>query len=176
MITILRLGHRPDRDRRVTTHLGLVGRAFGASKLILTGPDSRIDESIVGVNKNFGGEFSVEFINNWRAFLSKWKGTVVHLTMYGVHIDDCLDEIRSAEDVLVVVGSQKMPREVFEKADMNIAVGHQPHSEVAALAIFLDRCLEGRGLRRSFDGSITIHPSQEGKEVEIIQQRNAEDS
>ncbi|TLZ95287.1 MAG: tRNA (cytidine(56)-2'-O)-methyltransferase, partial [Methanobacteriota archaeon] len=30
MITVLRLGHRPARDKRVTTHVALTARAFGA--------------------------------------------------------------------------------------------------------------------------------------------------
>ncbi|MCG7848715.1 MAG: tRNA (cytidine(56)-2'-O)-methyltransferase, partial [ANME-2 cluster archaeon] len=30
-IVVLRLGHRPERDQRVTTHVGLTARALGAS-------------------------------------------------------------------------------------------------------------------------------------------------
>ena len=29
-IVVLRLGHRPERDQRVTTHVGLLSRALGA--------------------------------------------------------------------------------------------------------------------------------------------------
>ncbi|MCC6052717.1 MAG: tRNA (cytidine(56)-2'-O)-methyltransferase, partial [Desulfurococcaceae archaeon] len=34
-IYVLRYGHRPERDKRVTTHVALVARAFGASGFIL---------------------------------------------------------------------------------------------------------------------------------------------
>lgn len=37
MIAVLRLGHRKKRDARVTTHVCLAARAFGASKIILSG-------------------------------------------------------------------------------------------------------------------------------------------
>jgi tRNA (cytidine56-2'-O)-methyltransferase len=40
-ITVLRLGHRPQRDMRVTTHVALVARAFGADAVILTVKDDR---------------------------------------------------------------------------------------------------------------------------------------
>ncbi|TFG70124.1 MAG: tRNA (cytidine(56)-2'-O)-methyltransferase, partial [Methanomassiliicoccus sp.] len=30
MIVVLRLGHRPERDQRVTTHVALTARALGA--------------------------------------------------------------------------------------------------------------------------------------------------
>ena len=34
-IVVLRLGHRLERDKRVTTHVGLVGRALGARGMLL---------------------------------------------------------------------------------------------------------------------------------------------
>ena len=34
-IVVLRLGHRPERDARVTTHVGLTARALGASGMLL---------------------------------------------------------------------------------------------------------------------------------------------
>ncbi|MEM0258129.1 MAG: tRNA (cytidine(56)-2'-O)-methyltransferase, partial [Thermofilum sp.] len=78
-----------------------------------------------------------------------------------------LEEIRnSGRDVLVVVGGKKVPREVYELADFNVAIGNQPHSEVAALAIFLDRLFEGRELVREFKGAkLKIIPSARGKRV-----------
>ena len=30
-VAILRIGHRPERDQRVTTHVALTGRALGAA-------------------------------------------------------------------------------------------------------------------------------------------------
>ncbi|MGI0148094.1 MAG: tRNA (cytidine(56)-2'-O)-methyltransferase, partial [Thermoplasmata archaeon] len=34
-VTVLRLGHRPSRDKRVTTHVALVARAFGAAGILV---------------------------------------------------------------------------------------------------------------------------------------------
>ena len=36
-ISVLRLGHRRERDKRITSHLGLTARAFGANEVILAG-------------------------------------------------------------------------------------------------------------------------------------------
>ena len=36
-ISVLRLGHRIERDKRITSHLGLTARAFGADEIILSG-------------------------------------------------------------------------------------------------------------------------------------------
>ncbi|MEM3666990.1 MAG: tRNA (cytidine(56)-2'-O)-methyltransferase, partial [Candidatus Bathyarchaeia archaeon] len=46
-VVVLRWGHRPNRDVRLTTHVGLVARAFGASGLILSDiKDEKIKETI----------------------------------------------------------------------------------------------------------------------------------
>jgi tRNA (cytidine56-2'-O)-methyltransferase len=84
--------------------------------------------------------------------------------MYGLPLDEVLPTI-PAENLLVVVGAEKVPAEVYRLVDLNVAVGNQPHSEVAALAVFLDRLLEGRGLRRKFGGRLQIRPSAHGKDV-----------
>ena len=41
-VSVLRLGHRRERDKRITSHLGLTARAFGADEVILAGEE---DES-----------------------------------------------------------------------------------------------------------------------------------
>ena len=33
-VSVLRLGHRRDRDKRITSHLGLTARAFGANEIL----------------------------------------------------------------------------------------------------------------------------------------------
>lgn len=163
-IVVLRLGHRPARDKRVTTHVCLAARAFGAEKVVVSTRDASLERSVRGVVSRFGGGFAVETGVPWRRALSSWTGTVVHLTMYGEPIDDVLPRIPRG-DLLLVVGAEKVPGEVFGRADFNVAVGNQPHSEVAALAVFLDRYLAGSGLRRSFDGPMRIVPSARGKVV-----------
>jgi len=53
--------------------------------------------------------------------------------------------------VLVVAGGEKVPTEVYRLADLNISIGSRPHSEVAAIAILLDRLMEGKELGREFE-------------------------
>ena len=74
----------------------------------------------------------------------------------------------TGKDVLVIVGSQKVPREFFSKkvSDFNVAVGNQPHSECASLAVFLDRYFEGKELTKNFENAkLKIIPSSRGKKV-----------
>jgi tRNA (cytidine56-2'-O)-methyltransferase len=53
-------------------------------------------------------------------------------------------------------------------ANFNIAIGHQPHSEISALAIFLDRLSNGTELKKIFkDAKINIIPSKDGKNIRI---------
>jgi tRNA (cytidine56-2'-O)-methyltransferase len=63
------------------------------------------------------------------------------------------------------VGSTKVPREYYEMADINAAVGNQPHSEVAALAVFLDRLTEGKNLMDEAGGKVRVVPQERGKLV-----------
>jgi tRNA (cytidine56-2'-O)-methyltransferase len=70
----------------------------------------------------------------------------------------------------VVVGSQKVPKEFFSNnvSDFNVSIGNQPHSECAALAIFLDRFFEGKELAKSFkNAKIRIIPQKRGKKTKI---------
>lgn len=165
MKVVLRLGHRPFRDKRVTTHVALVARAFGAAGMVMEEADDRVEESIRDVVENWGGEFFIQEAN-WRDYLRDWRGLKVHLTMYGLPVDEVIREIRDAgRDVLVIVGAEKVPGEVFRLADYNVAIGNQPHSEISALAIFLDRLSEGRELIKDFNGKMRIVPSAKSKRV-----------
>jgi tRNA (cytidine56-2'-O)-methyltransferase len=71
----------------------------------------------------------------------------------------------------LIVGSQKVPKEFFSKevSDFNVSIGNQPHSECAALALFLDRFFEGQELVKDFGkAKIKILPQERGKKT-IIQ-------
>ncbi len=164
---VLRLGHRPERDQRVTTHVGLTARALGANRMFLAADDAGVVASIGDVVERWGGDFQAENGVKWRRCIADWKaagGTVVHLTMYGLNLPDAIDEVRAHDRVLVVVGAEKVPGEVYDLADFNIAVTNQPHSEIAGLAVFLDRLFEGRELAAPFPGArIRIIPSAHGK-------------
>jgi tRNA (cytidine56-2'-O)-methyltransferase len=176
-VIVLRLGHRPERDKRVTTHVGLVARAFGASGFVLGDvKDNKVVERLKKVCDVWGrkdflvldGVSSVEYVKSWKEL----GGVVVHLTMYGLHIDDVIGEIRSlSKDLLTIVGAAKVPRIYYELADYNVAVGHQPHSEVAALAVFLDRFYEGKELKFIYsDAKLQVEPSARGKKVVLREQ------
>ncbi|MDI6884193.1 MAG: tRNA (cytidine(56)-2'-O)-methyltransferase [Hadesarchaea archaeon] len=171
-VVVLRMGHRPRRDKRVTTHIGLVARALGADGMILADiKDRGIEESIRRVTQLWGGPFFVRTGEPWKGVIKKWRSTgglVIHLTMYGLPLGDLLWKVRD-RDLLIVVGAEKMPGELFEAADLNLAVGHQPHSEVAALAVFLDRLFGGAELKKEFKNKkLRIIPSPKGKKVEKI--------
>lgn len=96
--------------------------------------------------------------------MREWDGPVVHLTMYGEQMDDVIDSLKG-KDCLIVVGAEKVPGDVYELSDHNVAIGNQPHSEVAALAVFLDRLFEGKELEKDFDGPMKVVPSARGKVV-----------
>lgn len=164
MITVLRLGHRPARDKRVTTHVALTARAFGADAMLVSTRDAGLERSIRGVVRRFGGPFRIETGVAWRRILKDWQGTKVHLTMYGERLQDVIPRL-PREDLLVVVGAEKVPRDLFDLVDWNVAVGNQPHSEVAALAVFLDHFLGPSALGRDFAGPVRIRPSSRGKDV-----------
>lgn len=177
-VTVLRLGHRLVRDTRMSTHAALASRALGASEIIMSGADEddTID-SVRRVNERWGGVFLIRHSESWREVIRNFNGLVVHLTMYGESLDLALPKIRKRisrannngdkkkkNKLLVVIGAEKVPREVYALADYNVAVGNQPHSEVAALAIFLDRIYKGRELYSTFvNARIRIKPSSKGK-------------
>lgn len=165
MITILRIGHRIARDKRITTHVALVARAFGANKILIDTEDKKIEETIKSTYSRFGGNFEIQTGVNKKKYIKNWDGTIVHLTMYGEKIDKSIPKIDKSKDLLVIVGAEKVPGYIYEMADYNIAVGNQPHSEVAALAVFLDRYNEGAWQNKDFDGKIEIIPSNKGKIV-----------
>lgn len=170
MITVLRLGHRIVRDQRITTHVALTARAFGANSVIISGEkDGSVVEGVRRVCDEFGGEMDIQYAKNWKKVISEFKGIKVHLTMYGMDIDDIAMELRARaakEDMLIIVGGPKVPFEVYKCADYNVAVGNQPHSEVAALAIALDRIVGVEGRKRGFGGGLKhILPNPCGKTV-----------
>ena len=164
-ITVLRLGHRPERDKRITTHVALAARAFGADRIIVSTKDPGLEESVNDVVKRFGGNFSIITGVNWRHYLRDFQGTVVHLTMYGLPVDEVASMVPDGP-VLIVVGAEKVPPEVYQRADLNVSVGNQPHSEVAAIAILLDRIFQGKMLQRDYQGAqIKVLPCERGKNV-----------
>jgi len=168
MITVLRLGHRLGRDARISTHVGLVARAFGAQKIIYSGDkDEKMMNSVKFVSNEWGGPFSVVYQKNWRKSVKNFKGTKVHLTMYGIPIQKKISDIKKKRNVLVIIGGEKVPGEVYQMVDYNIAITNQPHSEVAALGVFLHEYFQGR--EKKFKGAkLKIIPQEKGKRVKEV--------
>jgi tRNA (cytidine56-2'-O)-methyltransferase len=174
-IWVLRWGHRIHRDIRLTTHVALAARALGADGFILSDvQDPHIEETIRKITRRWGGKFHFEMGTPWRKAVDTWhkgSGVVVHLTAYGENIQTSgvLPRIKKQKrDVLLLVGSQKVPGEFYaeEVSDFNVAVGNQPHSECASLAVFLDRYFRGKELAQPFeDAKIEIVPKKRGKEI-----------
>ena len=154
---ILRIGHRPERDKRISTHVALTARAFGASKIYLSNPDSRVIKSVEEVVDKFGGDFLIESTSNPKKIVASSNLLIVHLTMFGLPIDKKVDDIKSkGKDILFIVGAEKVPAWVFELSDYNIAIGNQPHSEVAALAIAMNKIYSKSSPSSSFMKTLCI--------------------
>jgi tRNA (cytidine56-2'-O)-methyltransferase len=172
-IEVLRLGHRPARDKRITTHVCLTARALGAKGVRIAEEDTEVVRSVSAVARRFGGAFEVASGTGWKAPVKQWQadgGQVVHLTMYGTPLHEAVPAIaKDGRPVLVVVGAEKVPAELYQLADHNVAVGSQPHSEVAALALLLDRLRGGAWEHDTFaGGEIQVIPTARGKRVAAL--------
>ena len=75
--------------------------------------------------------------------------------------------------MLIVVGAEKVPREIYELADYNVGVGSQPHSEISALAILLDRIQNGEQFEKVFSNAKRkIISTKNGKNVQVNETRD----
>jgi len=167
LIAVLRIGHRIGRDQRVTTHVALVARAFGADKIFVSTKDEKLETNIQSICKKFGGNFEIITGCESKKILKQWKGKIVHLTMYGDDLEKSILKIDKSKDLLIIVGSEKVPAHIYESADFNVSVGNQPHSEVSSLAIFLDRYNKAAWFLKKFNGKIQIIPYDKGKKVKL---------
>jgi len=136
--------------------------------------DVKIKESIEKICRDWGGRFFFKMGMPWKRVVREWKAKgdlVVHLTAYGENVEACdvMERVKaSGKDVLVMVGSQKVPGEFFSEdvSDYNVAIGNQPHSECASLAVFLDRYFNGKELGKSFENAhVRIEPQPRGKRI-----------
>lgn len=161
-IEILRLDHRTYRDQRITTHVALSARTFGANGFTYSGErDLNMEKSIADVANRWGGQFQVNYTESIGSFVRSWNGIIVHLTMYGEKHTDVIPILKqhSEENMLLILGGAKVPRYVYDLADFNVALGWQPHSEVAAIAVFLYDLVDNNLLYIDREGAnIKINP------------------
>jgi tRNA (cytidine56-2'-O)-methyltransferase len=176
VIEVVRIGQRVVRDDRVTTHVALVSRGFGAERIYMTEVNPEIKDTIEKINNTWGGNFQVEFIEKWKTIVKKKKDEgfkIVHLSMYGESINKAEGKIGDEKNLLIVVGAEKVPREIYELADYNVGVGSQPHSEISALAILLDRIQKGKQFEKEFpNAKRKIIPTKNGKNVQVKETRD----
>ena len=176
VIEVLRIGQRVVRDDRVTTHVALVARAFGANSILMTEVNPEIKNTLNKINKTWGGQFSLSLIENWKPIVKKKKEMgfkIVHLTMYGEEISKIQSALKKEKNFLIVVGAEKVPREIYELADYNVGIGKQPHSEISSLAVFLDRIQQGKQFKKEFSGGERkIIPTKKGKNVVMKETRD----
>lgn len=172
MIQILRLTHRLNRDKRNSTHCALVSRAFNTKTFYYSGDyDSNFENSISKINSQFGNSFEIKYVKNPIELIKekrKQKYTIINLTMYGINLPKLVNKIRKLKNILVIIGSEKVPIQYYKLADFNIAISNQPHSEIAALAIFLHEYYSGKQLNKKFKNpKLKILPQKFGKKVDI---------
>ena len=173
---VVRLGHRHDRDARITTHIGLVARAWGATGLLVGGDrDTGVLDAIRDVNRRFGGNMECRYEESPMRWLKRFvageldevdrPGLAIHLTMYGLYVDDVIGIISRHQPTAFIVGGPKVPPEIWEICQHHVSIGSQPHSEVAALAIALDRWGAGPDDVDTSDARLKIIPTAKGKQV-----------
>ncbi len=140
MIEILRLSHRLPRDCRITTHVALSARAFGATAMHYSGMhDQEMEDAVHKITLRFGGTFTTHYITNEQSFLKQKKKegyTLIHLTVYGTSFQE-LPQEQTNDKILLIVGGEKVPPYIYHLSDYNISVVNQPYSEVAALSLVL---------------------------------------
>ena len=72
-IEVLRIGQRVVRDDRVTTHVALVARSFGAKKIYMNEINPEINDTVSKINKTWGGDFKIEMIDDWKKIIREKK-------------------------------------------------------------------------------------------------------
>ncbi|MEM0116940.1 MAG: tRNA (cytidine(56)-2'-O)-methyltransferase [Conexivisphaerales archaeon] len=153
----------------------LVARAFGCDGMYYSGDeDDKLKITLEKICTNWGGNFFLEYVRDPMDIVTRWKtnhGRIIHLTMYGeniVRLEDKIRRLYQKYNLMVIVGSSKVPSIYYKIADINVAIGHQPHSEIAALAILLDRIHLGNELKIEFQNAkLRIIEQKHSKKIAI---------
>lgn len=152
-------------------HIFLAARAFGAERAVYSGQqDPNIEAQFKEIVAKWGGNFTVEYISDEIKQLKTWKQAgreLVHLTMYGLPVQEVIDEIQqSPREKVIIIGGAKVQRSIYRIADWNVAITSQPHSEISALSVFLHILFQGTELEKTYDNTrLQIIPQAHGKKV-----------
>ncbi len=128
-------------------------------------PDPDLAARLDAVRARWGGSFEVTPAPDWKRLVREYPGPVLHLTMYGEPIEKILPKVRAHHRLLVAVGGAKVPADLYRLATWNAGVGHQPHSEVAALAVTLTSLLGIPGPRAPPGARQRVVPQARGKRL-----------
>lgn len=152
MITVLSIG---EKNPRVKLNLCLTARAFGAAKIIFVGRrDANISKHISAINGTWGGIFKVDFASSVKSAvepLTKYKS--VYLTMFGLPLKQLKYTVKTYKNILLIVTSKEYDKQVGELADFKLSITSQPHSQAAAIAIFLHEFFDGREQAMQFQNA-----------------------
>ena len=138
-------------------------------RVVPVGPETvdHHDRSPIEMNRiitNKGILYRIYDLERGKHVLQKLAdGSGARALVNALAVDTLMDK-----DILIFIGAEKVPAEIYELADFNVSVGSQPHSEVAALAIFLDRLFDGKKIEDDTLNSgaeIVIVPTEHGKET-----------
>ena len=163
MIIVLAIG-KPKYESMVD--ICLTARALGASSVVLTSSshemNSKLKRFCNSVTNRWGGNFSVQFVSNWKSYIStKTNYKTVYLTRYGIPIQKQQYSIRSYKNILLIISTDKERPELNKISDFNISITAQPHSSIASMAIFLNMYYAGRELSLNFSkAQYKVVPSQ----------------
>ena len=111
-----------------------------------------------------------KYEKNWKKIIREFIGKKIHLTMYGLPFERRMQKIKKCTDLMIIIGGEKVPTEVYYLTDYNFAVTSQPHSEVSALAVFLHELLTGKGkkhdkTKKNDKAKMKIIPQERGKKI-----------
>ena len=156
--------------------IALTARAFGASSITFLSnsrkPDQNIIRHIKGVNKKWGGKFSISFSNNWKEFLKSKKNYIkIYLTRYGVPIKKVEYALKTYKNILIVVSMTESIKSLYKNCDFNVSITTQPHTCASSIAVFLHNFYNGRELAMHFENAkYKVVPEEHNIHVEKFKQ------
>lgn len=133
----------------------MAARAFGASNVtFVSKKNPKLIRHFKTLNRKWGGNFSVEFTNNWREHVrSKKNYKVVYLTRYGIPINKIEYSLKTYKNILVIVTVTETAKKLMDISDFNVSITSQPHAAASAVALFLHHFFEGRELALHFENA-----------------------
>ncbi|EQD48684.1 tRNA 2'-O-methylase [mine drainage metagenome] len=169
MLNVLVIG-KPSYEKIVD--LCLIARAFGASGIVFTSEDKRLESKSQRFCKDicdkWGGKFSVSFTANWKSYLREKRNyKTIYLTRYGIPMKQMEYTIRTYKNVLAIVSFSEKIKELYTIADFNISITSQPHTTASSITALLRTYYHDRELSMHFENAkYKIIPEQHGIHID----------